>query len=92
MEKYMLPCLSKLFFGVECPGCGIQRATVMLVEGDFYKAWQMYPALFTLIPFFLVLFASFVDRQRNYAKAIIGLSILNLVVLLAAFAYKMILR
>ena len=34
VTEYMVPCMNKAFFGVDCPGCGIQRSAVMVVQGD----------------------------------------------------------
>ncbi len=46
----MLTCLSKEYFGVECPGCGAQRSLVCLFRGDILDSIALYPAL---IPFFI---------------------------------------
>lgn len=54
LQEHMLPCVSKQFFGVECPGCGLQRSLAFLISGDLVAAFYMYPAIFTLIPLFIV--------------------------------------
>lgn len=33
-------CGSKIFFGVECPGCGLTRSFISLSRGDFSEAWK----------------------------------------------------
>jgi len=48
-EDYLLPCLNKQLLGVECTGCGIQRAAVFLFHGEFVEAFKMYPAIYPLI-------------------------------------------
>ena len=48
-EDYLLPCINKKIFGIECLGCGIQRATVLLFRGEFIAAFKIYPAIYTLI-------------------------------------------
>jgi hypothetical protein len=45
----MLPCLNKKLFGVECPGCGMQRSVQLLFQGDFVEAFKMYPAIYPII-------------------------------------------
>ncbi len=35
--------------GIECTGCGIQRAAVLLYHGEFVEAFKMYPAIYPLI-------------------------------------------
>lgn len=56
LESLMLPCLQKKYFGVECLGCGIQRAISLLLEGNFIEAFYMYPAIYTLLLLGLHLF------------------------------------
>lgn len=51
----MLTCLSKQYFGVECPGCGAQRSFVCLCRGEILDSLALYPAL---IPFFIFLIVS----------------------------------
>jgi hypothetical protein len=51
----MFPCISKTLFGIECLGCGFQRAFVLLLEGNFEAAFAMYPAIYcSLILLFFV--------------------------------------
>jgi len=89
IEKYMLPCLSKKFFGFDCPGCGMQRSFVMLLKGDFADAFHMFPAIYTGLLFFACIVLNFTDKSRNYHKAIIALSIVNAVIMAVNFIYKL---
>ncbi|MFA7446524.1 MAG: DUF2752 domain-containing protein, partial [Flavobacteriaceae bacterium] len=45
MEDYMLPCMNKKLFGIDCMGCGIQRSVALLLRGEFVEAFYMYPAI-----------------------------------------------
>lgn len=49
LEKYMLPCLTKKYFGIDCIGCGLQRSIAFLLKGEFLEAFYMYPAIYPLI-------------------------------------------
>jgi hypothetical protein len=51
-EKYMMPCISKQVFGIDCPGCGLQRSVALLLKGDFLASFQMYPALVPMMALF----------------------------------------
>lgn len=88
MEEYMIPCLSKQMFGLDCPGCGTQRAFVMLMEGKFYDAWHFYPPIYTLILFFMALAVHFIDFKRGHHKWVIATGILNAITMLVAYIYK----
>ncbi len=89
MEEYMLPCMNKSIFGVDCMGCGMQRSLLLLSKGEFMEAFKMFPALYTTILFFLVVILHFMDKSRNYLKLIVSLAIINALVLVIAYAYKM---
>ena len=87
-EDFMMPCLTKKYFGIDCFGCGTQRAFVMLTEGDFKGAFEMYPAIYSLLvlAFFVVL--SIFDRARNYSKILIFLGIANAVIIVVSYFLK----
>jgi uncharacterized membrane protein (UPF0136 family) len=84
----MFPCISKTLFGIECLGCGFQRAFVFLLEGNFKAAFTMYPAIFSslILLFFIVL--HFVDSKRNYKKTLIVLITLNGIIMISGYYYK----
>lgn len=89
MEEYMLPCMSKKLFGIECLGCGTQRALFLLMEGKFVEAFKMYPPIYTLILLFLFIFLHLIDKSRNYTRIVISLAILNLIVMIVSYIIKM---
>lgn len=87
-EDYMLPCMNKSLFGVDCLGCGTQRAILLISKGEFIEAFYMFPAIYTTILFFLILGLNFIDKSRNYHKIIISLAILNAVIMIISYIYK----
>lgn len=88
MEEYMLPCVNKSFFGIACPGCGTQRALVFLLQGEFSAAFQMFPAIYTTLALFGAIGLHFIDRRRSYHKSIVILAIVNAVITICAYFYK----
>lgn len=84
----MIPCINKKLFGYECLGCGTQRALVLLFKGEFNAAFHMFPAIFTTILFFAVLGLHFIDKSRNYHKVIISLAIINAVIMIISYIFK----
>ena len=88
LEKYMLPCLSKTLFGVECLGCGFQRGFLLLLQGDFVAAFKMYPAIYTTLLFLGIIGLHFIDKRNNYKKYIIGMAIINGLFMIAGYFYK----
>ncbi len=88
LQDYMFPCVSKKLFGVECLGCGTQRALLLILKGDFAAAFEMYPAIYTTILFFFILGLHYLDKSRNYHKLIIGLAIINAIIMIVSYFYK----
>ncbi|UHO39302.1 DUF2752 domain-containing protein [Chryseobacterium capnotolerans] len=88
IEDFMLTCPSKKFLGVECLGCGAQRAIVLVFEGKFSEAFKMYPAVYTVLLFFLILGISFIDRKRKYSSVLMTLVGINLVIMVVSYVYK----
>lgn len=89
MEDFLLPCLNKQMFGMDCFGCGAQRALVLLLHGEFTAALKMYPAIYTLLLFAIFLVVNLFFKFKNDWFVKVGLIVLNAVVIIAAYAYKM---
>lgn len=89
LEDFMIPCMSKKLFGIDCPGCGMQRSLVLLFQGDFGASFQMFPAIFTTIPLFIFIGLHFIDKSRSYTKIIIPFAILNAIIMIIAYFYKL---
>ncbi len=89
LEDYMLTCVNKEIFGVECLGCGIQRATVLIFKGEFVAAFKMYPAIYSL--FVLVAFIIFnvFVKFKSAFKIKVGLLILNAIIIIVSYVIKM---
>ncbi len=88
IEDFMLTCPSKKFLGVECLGCGAQRAVVLVFEGKFSEAFHTYPAVYTLLLFLFILGLSFIDKKRKYGRILLVLVIINLIMMIGAYIYK----
>lgn len=89
MEKYMLPCLFKKLFGIDCIGCGIQRSFVLLFEGRFKEAFLMFPAIYSTLLFFILLGFHLFEKKHHYHKVVIATAILNALVMIIAYFYKL---
>ena len=88
IEDYMIPCLNKQLFGVDCLGCGTQRALLLVLKGEFTAAFHMFPAIYTLIVFFAVTGLHFIDKSRNYHKIMVSLAIVNAIIMIISYIYK----
>lgn len=89
LGEYMLPCLNKQLFGIECLGCGIQRAAAFLFKGEFIAAFKMYPAIYSLL--LLLAFLVFnIFYKLKYATIIkIVLIAVNVLIIVISYIIKM---
>jgi len=84
----MIPCLSKTLFGIECLGCGFQRAVLLLLKGEWSAAFAMYPAVYSMLAMFLSIFY-LIPQKTTFTT--IGLRItivINLIFVFGGYIYK----
>ncbi|MEJ2112541.1 MAG: DUF2752 domain-containing protein [Flavobacteriaceae bacterium] len=87
-EQYMLPCLNKKLFGIECLGCGMQRSFILVFQGDFVGAFKMYPAIFTIIILVLFIIFNLFKKFKYDYKIKMGLLYLNIVIIVVSYLIK----
>lgn len=87
-DDYMLPCLNKQLFGFECTGCGMQRSLAFIYHGEFIAAFQMYPAIYTLLLLFAFIIVNAFAHFKNANKIIVILALTNVVVIIGSYLIK----
>ncbi|MCK0124679.1 DUF2752 domain-containing protein [Gelidibacter sp. F2691] len=87
-EDFMLPCINKQLLGMECLGCGIQRATVLVFRGDFVLAFKTYPAIYALILLALFLIFNLFIKFKYDEKLKIALIILSVGIIIISYILK----
>lgn len=55
LEQHQLPCTFQKYFGISCPGCGMQNAFIALLKGNFWESIQSFPALLPMLSMLLLL-------------------------------------
>jgi len=71
LQNYLLPCPFKYITGIDCPGCGFQRAVIALIKGNFHESFVLYPPTIPLLIFFAFSIADNIfklDNQKNSFK------------------------
>lgn len=48
--SFRIPCMFYTLTGLKCPGCGVTRMFLAMLQGNFYLAWMENPFLFILVP------------------------------------------
>ncbi|WBL23573.1 DUF2752 domain-containing protein [Zunongwangia sp. HRR-M8] len=85
----MLPCLNKTLLGVECYGCGGQRAAVLLFQGHFKEAFIMYPAIYSLLIFAVFLIINIFYKFKGDFKIKIAFIFFNASIMIISYIIKM---
>ncbi len=89
MEEFMLPCLNKSLFGVDCFGCGGQRALLLVFKAEFTQAFLMFPAIYPILFLLAFLILNLFLKFRYDFQIKIALIILSGAVMLISYLIKM---
>ena len=85
----MLPCLNKKLFGLYCLGCGFQRSLLHVIKGDFIAAFNVYPAIYTLILMAIFLILNLKFKFKSGKKIIIIFTLINVLIIITSYFIKM---
>ena len=89
LEEYMLPCMNKKIFGIECLGCGLQRSVAFLFQGEFYLAYKIYPAIYSILALLLFIVLDLFFKFRFGHKIKLGLIFLTAIIIIVSYFIKM---
>ena len=73
LNKYhiiYIPCLVHEITGLYCPGCGVTRMIINILNGNFYQAFRYNPLLFISIPFFILYFLDLIISKVKNKKMV----------------------
>jgi hypothetical protein len=90
IEQHLFSCSVKQLFGLDCPGCGMQRAFVALLRGDLLASLRFNASL---IPFLFTVFyttAHLVFGFRNGARWTVFLFSTTVLIMLLNFLIKLV--
>jgi hypothetical protein len=90
LEKRQMPCFYKSLLGVECPGCGMQRALIALLRGDWLSSLKLYPALIPTIIMLAFLATHVIFKLKSGAKILLYMFVINAVIVVISYSYKFI--
>jgi hypothetical protein len=90
LEHHLLQCPMKKAFGIDCPGCGMQRSVIALLRLDVGASWKIYPPGIFIVctVLFMMLHLCF---DFKYGAAILKmLYIVSAIAIVINYAYKII--
>lgn len=90
LEQHLGTCFFHKFFGIQCPGCGFQRAFIELIRGNFMESIRLYPALVPIITMFVILVIHLKFKLKNGALILKVIFIFTAGIIIANYIYKVI--
>lgn len=88
LNGHLFTCPFKSYFGLDCPGCGLQRSLIALLKGDLLASFKFYPATIPLIA--LIIFTLVhLKFDFKFGAALIKISFFAVaVIVLINYIYK----
>ncbi|MCF0206405.1 MAG: DUF2752 domain-containing protein [Bacteroidales bacterium] len=90
LEHHLLPCPVKHYFGIECPGCGMQRSIVELLKGNFAESFILYPPLIPNIILIILLIVNLYTNSEIALKILKYALISDAIIILVNYLLKII--
>lgn len=68
LTGWAIPCPFRKMFGFYCPGCGVSRMLISIIQMDFVSAFHYNPALFCLSPLLAICYAAEKIKYIKYGE------------------------
>lgn len=88
IEKHLLACPIKSATGIDCPGCGMQRAFIFLFKGELKQSFIAHPSVIPMLVMFSFLLIHLRFKFRKGAYVIVGLFSLSTVLMIINYIHK----
>ncbi|MFO7940144.1 MAG: DUF2752 domain-containing protein [Bacteroidales bacterium] len=89
LEAHLQPCFYKSNFGIDCPGCGMQRALIELLKGHVWESLKLYPALLPVLFMIVFLGLHLVFKFKHGAALLKYLFIGNTILIIGNYLGKL---
>ena len=91
MNRIVFPvsCIWVAITGFPCPGCGLTRAGIALLRGEFKEAFQIHPFIY-VIAALLVLFLCLSIYPEAESKGVCKYVLVVVIAMLCFYVYRMI--
>ncbi|MFA8436967.1 MAG: DUF2752 domain-containing protein [Marinifilaceae bacterium] len=84
----MSTCPYNKILGIECPGCGMQRAFIALLRGELLASLQLFPALLPMLALIVLVVFHLKFKFEWGAKIIKWLFFICVGIIIFSYIYK----
>ena len=88
LEHHLFPCFFKSHFGMECPGCGMQRSLIALLKGNLSESLQYHVALIPFIITIILLLVQLKIKHVNGGKWVMCAFIITSVITIIQYIVR----
>ena len=89
LENHLLSCPYKTITGIDCPGCGMQRAFIELLKGNCVESFHLYPALIPVLLTLCITFLHLFFKFKNGAFIIKYSFVISITVIVISYIIKL---
>jgi hypothetical protein len=89
LQRHMLLCPFKAITGFDCPGCGMQRSFIALLNGNISDSFYFYPALLPLSTLLIITATHIVFKLKTGDILIKYIFICTVGVILISYVFKL---
>jgi hypothetical protein len=89
LEEHMAACSFRSHFGIDCPGCGMQRAAISLLKGDIVESFHYNPGLLPVLFMFVFTVLQVIFHFKNGGKVLVWGYVLTVAVLFTNYILKL---
>ncbi|MGM0649945.1 MAG: DUF2752 domain-containing protein [Bacteroidota bacterium] len=88
LEDHLGKCAFKEFTGMDCPGCGMQRAFIELLKGNVWESLQYYPGLIPMMVTLIFLALHLLFKFKHGALVLKIMFIFTVIVTVSTYVIK----
>jgi hypothetical protein len=88
LETHLADCSWKQALGIECPGCGMQRAFLELLKGNLVRSFELFPALLPMLALLIFLLLHLIFKFPKGAFILKILFIFTTSILVVGYVMK----
>ena len=90
LRANQLACPVKQYLHISCPGCGMQRSFIALLEGDAAVSFQYHPATVPLLGFFLFAVLQLILKFEKGNKIIVYSYLFVAAIIVCNYIYRIV--
>ncbi|MCK4853518.1 MAG: DUF2752 domain-containing protein [Bacteroidales bacterium] len=92
LESHQGSCSFREHAGIDCPGCGLQRSIIALLQGNLVESIMLFPALLPVLAMFGFLGLHLVFKLKYGALILKVFYITNISIIILSYIYKLIIH